>query len=292
MLALLCLFNCVEPAAAQRRKAPATQAGQGSTRRGGDSAAVRDAAALLQAGRLEDAEVAARGAIAAEPRDAEAHALLGVILDQRGRYEEAERELREAVRLDPRSAGALTNLGVLLVHTNRAGEAARLFEQALRINPEHGQAAYNLGMLQLAQKDYKAAVPLLERAAGVRNGRPATPPGGQRELPAVLALVTAYLGAGRTSDAAPLVEMVEAGGASDARALFSLGLALAEGSDYKRAARLFVRPNELPPNTYEVLFNLGVALSYLERFEESQRYLREAGTLQPHSGGVFLQLRR
>nr|MBA3239720.1 hypothetical protein [Acidobacteriota bacterium] len=52
---------------------------------------LQDAAALLQAGRLEEAEALARRVVTDAPRDARAHALLGVILDQRGQSEEAER---------------------------------------------------------------------------------------------------------------------------------------------------------------------------------------------------------
>src|SRR5215213_5275866 len=83
---------------------------------GADQNLLREAAELMRAGRLEEAEAAARKATAAAPRSAEARALLGLILEQRGSRAEAERELREAVRLDPRNANALTNLGVLLTH--------------------------------------------------------------------------------------------------------------------------------------------------------------------------------
>src|SRR5947209_14007944 len=166
LVALACAWAlasaCVARAAQGRRGG-----GQGQAKavapRGGDSSLVRDAAALLRAGKLEEAEAAARGAVSADPRDSEAHALLGVILVQRGRQDEAERELREAVRIDPKSTGALTNLGVLLVRTNRADEAAKTFEEVLRLAPGHAQAAYDLAALYAARKDYARAIPLLER---------------------------------------------------------------------------------------------------------------------------------
>ena len=43
-----------------------------------------EAGALVQAGRLEEAETATRKIVGSHPRNAEAHSLLGVILDQRG----------------------------------------------------------------------------------------------------------------------------------------------------------------------------------------------------------------
>src|SRR5215472_2383621 len=60
-------------------------------------------AQLLQEGRLDEAENTARAGISAEPRNAESHALLGVVLSHRGKQDEAERELRTALRLSPRS---------------------------------------------------------------------------------------------------------------------------------------------------------------------------------------------
>src|SRR6476660_5095452 len=92
---------CSFPALAQRRPR------NGPTQQSPKSSAVGNAAALLEAGKLEEAEVAVRDVIAHEPRNAQAHALLGVILNQRGVADEAEKELREAVHLDPRSEPAL-----------------------------------------------------------------------------------------------------------------------------------------------------------------------------------------
>jgi len=91
----------------------------------GNSALVHDAAALLQAGRLEEAEAIARRAVAAQP-DAGARAVLGAVLDQRGLTQEAEKEYREALQLDARSTVALTNLGVLLARTGRGDERSLL----------------------------------------------------------------------------------------------------------------------------------------------------------------------
>src|SRR5436305_6975160 len=120
-------------AQAQLRGGGAQNQTKGTQQKRGVAQIVHDAAALMQAGKLAEAEIAVRSAISADPRDAEAHALLGVILDQQGHAEEAERELRESLRLNPKSAGALTNLGVILVRAQRTDEAIKTFEEALKI---------------------------------------------------------------------------------------------------------------------------------------------------------------
>src|ERR1041385_6065717 len=94
-----------------------------------------EAGALVQAGRLEEAEAATRKILSTNPRSAEAHSLLGVILDQRGATAEAEKQYDAALRLQPKLVSALTNLGVLLARTNRTSEAIAKFEQVLRIDP-------------------------------------------------------------------------------------------------------------------------------------------------------------
>src|SRR6185295_7255079 len=66
---------------------------------------------------LKEAEAATRKLLTTNPKSADAHALLGVILDQRGATGEAEKEYAAALRLKPNLVSALSNLGVLLART-------------------------------------------------------------------------------------------------------------------------------------------------------------------------------
>src|SRR5205085_4837917 len=64
----------------------------GATQRPSVETELSEAGALVQAGRLEEAEAAVRKVLGTHPRSAEAHSLLGVILDQRGATADAEKE--------------------------------------------------------------------------------------------------------------------------------------------------------------------------------------------------------
>jgi Flp pilus assembly protein TadD len=230
--------------------------------------ALSEAGALVQAGRLEEAETATRKLLTTNPKSAEAHALLGVILDQRGVTNEAEKEYAAALRLKPNLVSALSNLGVLLARTSRTTEAIASFEKVLVIDPRHERAIFNLAALYAARKDFKRAVPLLEKAAGIAPGRIEL-----REpvdVALVLTLVNAYVHADRRSDALNLSRRLEQFAADDPKALFTLALSLAEAHEYAEAVRLFQRTNELRPQTYEVLYNLGLALYNLDRLHEAQ----------------------
>src|SRR5437660_12270874 len=79
--------------------APGIAASQ--TQRNDEKAELRHAAELLQSGRLDEAEPLLRHLLISNPKNADAHNLLGAILDQRGQTAEAEREFRAALRLNP-----------------------------------------------------------------------------------------------------------------------------------------------------------------------------------------------
>ncbi|MFS8086511.1 MAG: tetratricopeptide repeat protein, partial [Acidobacteriota bacterium] len=128
------------------------------------AALLHEAALLLQAGKLDEADPLVRRAVAAAPGNADAHNLLGAILDQRGQTEAAEREYLAALRINPRAISARANLGVLLARTGRAEAAAAAFEAVLREVPDHPQATINLALLYAARGEYGRAAPLLERA--------------------------------------------------------------------------------------------------------------------------------
>jgi Flp pilus assembly protein TadD len=103
-----------------------------------------EVAALLKAGKLDEAEVLIRDAIASAPQNADLHTILGVVLDQKGQIADAEKEYRAATMLDPKSPSARVNLGVMLARTQRTTEAIEAFEQALSLAPNHAEATRNL----------------------------------------------------------------------------------------------------------------------------------------------------
>ena len=261
---------CAVISAQVRRKTVAPQKNSNSVQ--------QEVGALLQAGRFAEAERAARRAIAANPRNAEAHALLGVSLDQQQQSAAAENAYREALRLNPKLVSALSNLGVLLARSQRADEAIAAFEKVLRLTPAHAQANFNLGLLYSTKGDYAKAIAPLEKA--MSSGDPSIG----------LLLVGAYFRTGRKANALGLAEKIERQGANDPAVLFNLGLTLAEATEYERALRAFERTNVLSPNTPEVLYNLGIALYNLDRLNAAAQALNSAAALTPNGPEIFYRL--
>jgi Flp pilus assembly protein TadD len=105
---------------------------------------LREAAEHLRAGHLDAAEPLLRRALRTAPDNADAHNLLGVVLDQHGKPDEAEAEYREALRLSPKAVSPRANLGALLTRSGRHEEAIVALEEVVRVAPGHPQATVNL----------------------------------------------------------------------------------------------------------------------------------------------------
>jgi predicted O-linked N-acetylglucosamine transferase (SPINDLY family) len=108
-----------------------------------------------------------RRAIRANPRNAQAHALLGLALQQLGRLEEAVASQRRALELDPALTGLHTVLAPTLYVLGQHEAAADSYRRALLAEPESadlhkglGDALRALGQFDAAQQSARRAVAL------------------------------------------------------------------------------------------------------------------------------------
>jgi tetratricopeptide (TPR) repeat protein len=272
------LLPLVNPEAAGQRKTQ-TRAGGASAEVGAPrtslnpkaKAAVDRAVAALQKDDLASAETAAREAVAAAPASAVTHNVLGVVLDRGGRSDQALAEFEAAIKLDPKLVSARNNIGGILAEKGKTSEAIKQFEVVLGIDPTHVQAHFNLGSLFAERGDFEKAVTHLVAA---RRSSPDDPQ-------VALALLKVGYRANRIKEAEEAADFAEKALAADPRALFTLATLLAQNKVYDRAARLFEQVNRAAPRTYEVLYNLGVALYNLDRNDEAAQYLAEAADLNP-----------
>jgi tetratricopeptide (TPR) repeat protein len=106
-------------------------------------------------------------ALRSNPRNPDAHNLLGAALLRQGRFDEAMREVAEAVRLDPRYAAAQNDLGSLLARKGRLPQAIDHFREAIQIKPDFALARRNLARALLEQGRVKSAI--IELQEGIRQ---------------------------------------------------------------------------------------------------------------------------
>jgi predicted O-linked N-acetylglucosamine transferase (SPINDLY family) len=102
------------------------------------------AMAQHRAGRLAEAERLYRLVCAADPSNARAFHLLGVVAQQLKRPDAAAL-LGRAIALDPNSAEAHNDRGVILGANGSLAEALSCFERAVALNPTYGEARNNFG---------------------------------------------------------------------------------------------------------------------------------------------------
>jgi tetratricopeptide (TPR) repeat protein/tRNA A-37 threonylcarbamoyl transferase component Bud32 len=137
-----------------------------------------------------------RAALAARPRDPEAHNGLGNLLSDQGKPAEAEREYREAVHLQSDDPLYHHNLGMFLAEQGRPAEAEAEYREALRIKPDYPEAHCNLGLAFRDQGRFREALDELRRGHefGARDPRWAAWVEDCRQLVECDALLPAVLG--------------------------------------------------------------------------------------------------
>ncbi len=121
-------------------------------------------AMLLQMGRLEAAETAARGGLAKRPKDFALVNLLGVVLKGMGRYDEALALFDTAAKLDPKSLSPYINKGNIYVTLREGQKALDCFSRAARQEPRNAEYQRLMGTSYRMMGDFEKAIAKLEAA--------------------------------------------------------------------------------------------------------------------------------
>ncbi len=125
-----------------------------------NDASLREALALHQAGRVEEAIAVGRTALRSRPGDARVHHLLGTMLMSLGRSGEALPHLQTASRLQPDNTQPKLQLALALHQIGRIAEAATAYRVVLAWTPSAGDAHCNLGLIENSMHHMGRAVAL------------------------------------------------------------------------------------------------------------------------------------
>lgn len=121
----------------------------------------------LQTGQIKDAEQLARKAVKAQPTSAQAHTVLGLVLDRKGEAASAGESYRRAAQLAPAHGEMLNNYGVWLCDRGRAAESLAWFDRAAAApgyatpsaaKGNAGICALAAGQGMRAERDLRAAI--------------------------------------------------------------------------------------------------------------------------------------
>jgi Flp pilus assembly protein TadD len=133
-----------------------------AVQRGREALARRDLAGAYQA-----AQVALR----ANPRDAYAHALLGIVLSESNDLSSGEWHFRRALELGAPQAQWLVNLAINLIRQGRADEAEPFFARADALAPGSLEVLAQWSKLSEMQGNLQRADELLDHAAASSSAR-------------------------------------------------------------------------------------------------------------------------
>lgn len=127
-----------------------------------NAASLKDAISCFDAGRLDEAERAARALHARLPGNPDVRHLLALVALRRGRADEALALADGLVGEAPRDAFALNTRGAACQALGKADEAIRAYRAALDADSGYADAAGNLGMALLAARRFEDAFRLCE----------------------------------------------------------------------------------------------------------------------------------
>ena len=119
-----------------------------------------------QSGNLPGAEDAARKAIDLDPRNPRGALALASALQAQNKYDDAEKQYRSVLAADPKNAEALNDLGYMFAERGqKLDEAVDLLSRALVIDPDNPSFLDSLGWAYFKQAKLDRAQAPLERAA-------------------------------------------------------------------------------------------------------------------------------
>lgn len=132
--------------------------------------AIHRGAFLEREGRLREAELTYRAAVARMPNDAGLLTSLGFCLSQQGNFGEAIYALRKAADGAPWSCEILNSLAMCWAAVGRQDEAIACLERALTLDPEYGLTYYDLAVVLSLSDRHDEAIARLQAARATRPG--------------------------------------------------------------------------------------------------------------------------
>ena len=218
--------------------------------------------------RWDEAEAAASQALAADPRMGDAEVLLGLISTVRSKFSEAEKHFSRAVALQPENYRAHGYLGATYIEEKRLSEAASAFRKVLELNPENVSAHYNLGVIALAQQAPSEA---LDYFKSVVRGNPS-------DVPALVGAMESQLLLRKIAEARLSAQELDKLLADRDPRLFQAASLLAQHGESAAAIPLMERARRAYPDSYDVNYNLALALLETDQLD------RAADILHPFAG--------
>jgi Flp pilus assembly protein TadD len=207
---------------------PSEPSSSGAAKRDGQVAPassddVKQGIVALKAGDVNGAKAAFEVAVQKDPKKADAHHYLGLVLDQTGNKPEAERQYRAALELDPGLEESAVNLAAILVEGGKFDEAAALMKKAIAKDPKNAALHVNLGVALAGKNDVDGASKAFDEALRIEPKSGIT----------LVTYASVLAKANRKDEAVARLKQAEKASASDPGVLASVALEYKGLRDFK-----------------------------------------------------------
>ncbi|MBY0510763.1 MAG: tetratricopeptide repeat protein [Rhodospirillaceae bacterium] len=246
----------------------------------GVSPTFRAAFEAHQAGRIPEAERGYRAVLKAEPRNADAWHLLGLIAQHHNDLPKAVDHITKALTLSGPNADFLTNLGVVYEAMGHSAEAAETLQQATVLSPHDFTALFALGNALKSLGRPEEALAYYQRAATQQPGNASV----------LNNMGSALQSLGRLTEAAQCFRQVLAIRPDHAGAHYNLGVLLKDAGKLPEAADYFRHALRLAPDLAEAHVNLGAYLHDLGDLDQAMAHARKAIALHPKDPAAYNNL--
>jgi predicted O-linked N-acetylglucosamine transferase (SPINDLY family) len=239
---------------------------------------LREAVALHNRGRLQEAEEIYRAVLKAAPEQSDALHLLGILAAQRGDSAGAAELIGRALLCDPQNAAAFYNRGNALRDLKRYEEALASYDSALALRHDHLGALINRGATFEQMHRPADALQNYDRALLLEPNSPALLFNRGNALRDMGRLDEALAAYGRVLQVEP----------NSLAALNNRGTLLLRLMRFEDAVGHFDRILALAPSNVEAIANRGIALMHLKRYGEAISALDSAIAHEPDFAKTYV----
>ena len=234
--------------------------------------------ALVRQGK--DALQALRQTTELMPEDGEAHRNLGAAHYDRAQWSEALASLQRALMLQPDDVQTLIDAANTMRELGRPAEAIPVYQRVLELSPSEAEAHNNLANAYLELRQYQEAERGYQRALKLRP----------KDAQILCNLGFAQAALGRREEAMASFRQALEQNPSFIEALNGLGNVLRELGDRRQAASLLRRSVELDPDRADSHGHLGAVLFEIHRVDEAMASFVRALALKPDYAPAHLGL--
>lgn len=238
------------------------------------------AMAAHQAGRFAEADRLYREAVAADPGNARALRLRGILAREREDLEGSARLLARAAEVAPGDAAPLCELAVTRLAAGDVEAAERALRAALARDPEHPRTLANLGAILQYRGHVGAAIGAHERALARAPD----------DAEVLCNLVKALVDAGRAEEALGRCDEALARAPGSPLLLTARALVLNDREDFAAAQACFEQALDQDPDDDMAWVNLAYARVRLGAHDRAIDALEAARRANPHGGRATADL--